>query len=165
MLKNFLIKNIFLLAFIFWILVIILLHKIFSINIYLLIIASIYPLFNLYYNHKNLDKNNDYLISSNKLYWLSNRLHTNSLYIATGVFAINGVTQKLLGKEYLKIIPYYIITIFLGVCFNLVLFNSSNDNDKILITHIKQVFLTYGIAVMSIGILQTLYIINTKKIG
>ena len=158
--KNFLTQNIFLIALIFWILIILLINKYLDVNINILILASIFPILNLLYNHLNIKKNDNYLLESKKLYWLSDRLHTNSLYIATGVFAVNGVTQKIIGERYKKIMPYYLITIFLCVCVNLILFNSSNRDEKIIITHFKQIFLTYGIALMSIGILKTIYIIR-----
>jgi len=128
----------------------------------LVIVALIYPLINLYYNHiKNPEINKKKKYRDSKyMEWLFDRIHNNSLYIATGVFALNGITQKLIGKNYKKIIPYYAATIFFGVCVNLAIFFSSSEYDDDLIAKFKSISLTYGIAFMSIGIFYTIQLFS-----
>jgi len=158
-------KNIFLIGIIIWLVFAYIIIRVIPINKHpLVIIGLLYPIMILSYNYiseiNDAEKKYEKTYDNKKLLWLFDRIHTNSLYIATGVFALNGITQQILGKSYMKIIPFYILTILFGVCINLVIYLTKGIKEDILISKIKTISLTYGISFMSIGILYTLSIIK-----
>ena len=84
-------ENIFVYGIIGWFLIIYLSSQYVDLKKYKLIyIAFLLPLINLIFNFfRNIKTNESELYSQpNYMNWLFNRIHDNSLYIGTGVFAI-----------------------------------------------------------------------------
>ena len=160
-------KNIFIIGIFFWFWIALLSTKNININKHKIIyIAYIIPTISLLYNHFhnkkiNIDKEYNDI---DYMKWLFDRIHNNSLYIATGVFAIGLLTEPRMGKKFKEIIPFYVLTIFFGVGLNLSIFFTTTKHEDIFFSKLKTIFLSYGIGTMMIGMLYTLSLFNSKKI-
>ena len=159
-------KNIFILAIFFWILIATFIKKNLDINknkiVYL---GLIIPITNFLYNHfqnKKVNHDKDY---RDQVYmrWFFDRIHTNSIAIATAVFALGLLTEPRMGTEFIKIIPLYILTIFFGVGLNLSMLFIVTKKQEIFIAKLKSIFLSYGIGTMMIGMLYTFSFFYLKK--
>ena len=156
--------NIFVYGIIGWLVILLSIRR--YINIFkhpLVLLACIYPFINLMYNYsKDSDEDVKYN-DTDYMKWLFDRIQNNSLYIATAVFALNGITHSTLGNEkYAKVVPFYALTVFFGVCINLIIFYTQTNQTDITLSKFKSISLTYGITCMSIGIFYSLDLMALK---
>ena len=149
-----------------WVVLLTAMRKYFQFELFhpFVLIACVYPLLNLSYNQLQESSEDPKYENRENLNWLFDRIQNNSLYIATGVFALNGITHSTLGdRDYSRIVPFYALTVFFGVCINLMIFYSKTEESDVLLSKVKSISLTYGITCMSIGIFYTLVLLHRKK--